>query len=102
MDALQRQRLRRDGDRPGRPRPVRTMNTAYLYVAVTVLCTVYGQIIVKWQTGRVGAFPTTTDDRFRYFWDLLTNPWMLSSLAATAIAAAAWIVALSHLELSRA
>jgi drug/metabolite transporter (DMT)-like permease len=78
------------------------MNTAYLYVAVTVACTVYGQIIVKWQTGRIGTFPAATDDRLRYFWDLLTNPWMISSLAATAIAAAAWIVALSHLELSRA
>lgn len=78
------------------------MDSPYLFVAVTVICTVYGQIIVKWQTGKAGVFPSATDARLHYVWGLLSNPWMLSSLLATGVAAVAWIAALSHLELSRA
>jgi multidrug transporter EmrE-like cation transporter len=78
------------------------MNSHYLFVAVTVLLSVYGQLIIKWQTGKAGAFPTDASDRIRYLADFLTTPWVLSSLLAAVLAAFAWIAALSHLELSRA
>jgi drug/metabolite transporter (DMT)-like permease len=78
------------------------MNSPYLFVAGTVLLSVYGQLIIKWQTGKAGAFPTETGDRIRYLADFLTTPWVISSLLAAVLAAFAWIAALSHLELSRA
>jgi multidrug transporter EmrE-like cation transporter len=78
------------------------MNRAYLFVAVTVLLTVYGQLIIKWQVGKAGEFPGTTRDRLAYFGDFLINPWVVSSLLAAFVAALAWIAALSRLELSRA
>jgi drug/metabolite transporter (DMT)-like permease len=78
------------------------VSSSYVFVAMTVLLTVYGQIIIKWQTGKAGPFPDDQAERFRYLGSFLTSPWVISSLAAAVIAALAWIAALSHLDLSRA
>jgi drug/metabolite transporter (DMT)-like permease len=78
------------------------MSSAYLFVAGTVVFTVYGQLVVKWQTGRAGAFPSDSGERLRYLVRFFTSPWVLSSGLAAGLAAACWVVALSHLELSRA
>lgn len=78
------------------------MNPAYGFVAVTVLLTVYGQLIIKWQTGKAGEFPSETAARLRYLRHFLVNPWVISSLVCAVVAALAWIAALSKLELSRA
>jgi drug/metabolite transporter (DMT)-like permease len=78
------------------------MTSAYFFVATTVLLTVYGQLIIKWQTGKAGAFPTAAGERVDYLVSILLNPWVISSLMAAVIAAFAWIAALSYLDLSRA
>ena len=80
----------------------RVVNSAYAFVAATVLLTVYGQLIIKWQTGKAGVFPTGTTDRISYLAHFLRNPWVISSLLSAVVAAFAWIAALSKLELSRA
>jgi drug/metabolite transporter (DMT)-like permease len=76
--------------------------SAYAFVATTVLLTVYGQLIIKWQTGKAGVFPDAFSDRVSYLGHFLINPWVISSLTAAVVAALAWIAALSHLDLSRA
>jgi multidrug transporter EmrE-like cation transporter len=76
--------------------------SAYVFVAATVLLTVYGQLIIKWQTGKAGVFPDALSDRMSYLGDFLLNPWVISSLTAAVVAAMAWIAALSHLDLSKA
>jgi multidrug transporter EmrE-like cation transporter len=78
------------------------MKLAYLFVATTVLCTVYGQLIFKWQTRRAGELPDDLSGRLSYLGKFLTNPWVITSLAAAAVAAIAWVGTLSKLELSRA
>jgi multidrug transporter EmrE-like cation transporter len=78
------------------------VNPAYWFVAATVLLTVYGQIIIKWQTGKAGEFPSATAARVRYLRHFLMNPWVISSLLCAVLAAFAWIAALSKLDLSRA
>jgi drug/metabolite transporter (DMT)-like permease len=78
------------------------MSPAYLFVAGTVVMTVYGQLIVKWQTSKAGVFPAGTSERIRYLVHFFGSPWVLSSLLATAVAAVCWIAALSQLDLSRA
>jgi multidrug transporter EmrE-like cation transporter len=78
------------------------VNSAYIFVAATVLFTVYGQLIIKWQTGKAGEFPTGSSARVNYLTHFLINPWVISSLLSAVIAAFAWIAALSKLELSRA
>lgn len=78
------------------------MNSAYIFVAATIVLGVYGQLILKWQTGKLGVFPQSTADRVTYLRHFLLNPWVISSLVGAAIAALAWIAALSQLPLSRA
>jgi multidrug transporter EmrE-like cation transporter len=78
------------------------MTSAYVFVALTVLLTVYGQLVIKWQTGKAGTFPESLGARAEYLITFLANPWVISSLFAAVVAAFAWIAALSHLDLSRA
>lgn len=80
----------------------RFVNSAYLFVTATVVFTVYGQLIIKWQTGKAGEFPTGTSNQISYLTHFLLNPWVISSLLSAVVAAFAWIAALSKLELSRA
>jgi multidrug transporter EmrE-like cation transporter len=80
----------------------RVVNSAYAFIAATVLLGVYGQLILKWQTQKAGTFPTATSDRISYLAHFLVNPWVISALLGAVIAAFAWIAALSKLELSRA
>lgn len=75
---------------------------AYAFVAATVLFSVYGQLVVKWQVDEAGEIPSGSSERLRYFVDLGSNPWMISALVLIAIAALCWVVAIGKLELSRA
>ena len=75
---------------------------AWLFIAVTVLGTVYGQLVLKWQVDRAGALPDTGAERVGYAVGLLLNPWVISAFLAAAIAALSWIAALSRFELSKA
>jgi drug/metabolite transporter (DMT)-like permease len=78
------------------------MNPGYLYVATTIILTVYGQLIVKWQVDNAGAFPETTSGKLHFLLKLVLNPWVISVFAGAAIAAVAWMAALTRFELSRA
>jgi multidrug transporter EmrE-like cation transporter len=75
---------------------------AWVYVAVTVLLTIYGQLVLKWQILRHGHVPAGVYSKTEYLASLLLNPWVLSALLGGFVAALAWMVALSKLELSRA
>ena len=75
---------------------------SYLYVLLTVLLTVYGQIVIKWQVTLAGAYPADTYERIHFLWTLLINPWVASGFAAAVIAGLSWMVALTKLQLSHA
>jgi len=75
---------------------------SYVYVFLTVLLTVYGQLIIKWQVVAAGAFPADSADKFLFLARLLVNPWVVSALAAALAAAVAWMAAMTKLELSHA
>jgi multidrug transporter EmrE-like cation transporter len=75
---------------------------SYLYVALTVLLTVYGQLVIKWQVAQAGALPAALPDRLWFLAKLLLNPWIASALAAALLAAVAWMAAMTKLDLSHA
>jgi multidrug transporter EmrE-like cation transporter len=74
---------------------------AWVYVATTVVLTVYTQLIVKWQVHRHGAIPATLSGKVSFFTHLLLNPWVISVIFAAFIAALSWMAAMSRLPLSR-
>lgn len=75
---------------------------SYFYVACTVLLTVYGQLVIKWQVLAAGPLPDATGDKFLFLARLLMNPWIVSALAAALAAAMAWMAAMTRLDLSHA
>lgn len=77
-------------------------SVSWIYVAITIGLTIYGQLIVKWRVLRHGHIPPGFQDRATYLAHLLIDPLVLSALLAAFIAALSWMTALSRLELSRA
>lgn len=74
---------------------------SYLFIACTVLLTVYGQLVLKWQ---VGLYPgiATQGMTARNIFLLLTNPWVISAFVAAFGASLFWMWALSRMPLSKA
>jgi drug/metabolite transporter (DMT)-like permease len=75
---------------------------SYIYVAATVLLTVYGQLVVKWQVNSAASLGRDPSDRAAFLIGLLANPWVLSALAAAFGAALCWMLAMVKLDLSHA
>ena len=74
----------------------------YLFIALTVLFTVYGQLVLKWQVGLAGTVPDTVSGKITFLLNTLTNPWVISGLGSAFIASLFWMLALSKLPLSTA
>lgn len=74
----------------------------HLYIAATVLLTVYGQLVLKWQVTRAGSLPIGAADKAGFLLRLLVNPWVISGLAAAFLAFLCWAAALTKFQLSYA
>ena len=74
----------------------------YLYILGTILFTVYGQIVVKWQVNLAGPMPTEIAERSAFMLKFVFNPWILSSLAGAFLAFLCWVWAMTKFELSYA
>lgn len=75
---------------------------SYVYVIASILLTVYGQIVIKWQVIAAGPFPTSPSEQIHFLARLLVNPWVASALFAAVLAALSWMVAMTKLDLSHA
>ncbi|HEV2681829.1 MAG TPA: EamA family transporter [Rhodanobacter sp.] len=74
---------------------------AYVLIALTILLTVYGQLVLKWQVSLSAAnFGGALG--FAFYLRLLLNPWVISGFAAAFGASLCWMGAISKMELSRA
>ena len=74
----------------------------FAYVFGSILCTVYGQVIVKWQVGKAGSLPVNFSDRIWFLTALLLNPWIVSGILAGFFALICWLAAMTKFELSYA
>ena len=74
----------------------------YFFVAMTVLLTVYGQLVLKWQVSMAGPLPDGISGKVGFLLQTLVNPWVLSGLAAAFAASLFWMLALTKLPLSSA
>lgn len=72
------------------------------YILLTVLFTVYSQLIMRWQVVRAGALPDGYHEKIWFLVQLLVNPWVLSGIVATFFAGLAWMMAMTKFELSYA
>lgn len=74
----------------------------HAYVLATLLFTVYGQLVLKWQMVGVGALPEGAAAKAIFLLRLLMSPWILSGMMAAFLASLAWMAAMTRLEMSYA
>jgi len=72
----------------------------FLYIAMTVFLTVYGQLVIKWQVDLAGDFPPDTGEKLLFIIRLVFNPWVISSFAAAFLGSLFWMAAMTQFELS--
>ena len=75
---------------------------SYFYIFLTIVLTVYGQIVLKWQVMGAGDFPASAPDKILFLIRLVLNPWVLSGFLAAFAASLTWMAAMTKLELSHA
>ena len=75
---------------------------SWIFVLLTVVLTIYGQVTLKIQVLKAGAVPMDSPGKFLFFLRLLSNPWVLSCLGAAFLASLCWMAAMTKLPLSRA
>ncbi len=75
---------------------------SYLYVFFTIVLTVYGQIVIKWQVMKAGAFPEDSLGKAYFLIHLLLNFWVISAYSAALLASVTWMAAMTKLQLSHA
>lgn len=75
---------------------------SYVYVLLTILLTVYAQIVIKWQVLKAGTLPEQMGDKIVFLLQLLLNFWVISAFAAAFLAALTWMAAMTKLPLSHA
>jgi len=74
----------------------------YLYIFLTIVFTVYGQLILKQQVNTISNMPSGIDLIPFYIKFIITRPLVLSGFVSAVLASVAWIAAISKFELSYA
>lgn len=74
---------------------------SYVFIALTILLTAYGQLVLKWQVGLHSQLLASPIQPLNLL-QLLLKPWVISAFAAAFGASLFWMAALSRLPLSRA
>ena len=78
------------------------MGIEHFYILGTLLLTVYGQLVLKWQISQAGPLPTAFMDKIVFLLSQFGNLWILSGFAAAVVAALCWMAALTKFDLSYA
>lgn len=76
--------------------------TSYLSILLTVVITVYSQLIIKWQVLKARDLLSTGLDKVSFIINLLLNPWVISAFIAAFLASLSWMGAMTKFELSYA
>ena len=74
----------------------------HLFIALTLLFTVYGQLVLKWQMGGAGPLPEGGSDKLLFLLRQFANPWILSGFVSAFVASLAWMAAMTRFDLGYA
>lgn len=75
---------------------------SHLFIALTIILTVYSQLILRWQMSQVAVPTGEATARLLYYAGVVMRPWVLSAMAATFISGLSWMAALNRFPLSYA
>ena len=78
----------------------RVTPSGLLFIFLTIVFTVMGQLLVKKGMLEVGAGPLHASALARFAWKTFTNPYVVLGLGSAVVAAVCWTVAISRSALS--
>lgn len=78
------------------------MTMGYLYVSITIVLTVYGQLILKWRLNHFDNLPTLLSEKLLFLVKAVFDPYIFSSFFSAFLASLFWMAALKEFELSKA
>jgi drug/metabolite transporter (DMT)-like permease len=76
--------------------------TSYIFVLLTLILGVYGQLILKARILNAGIIPPDFHEKILFIIKLLMDPWVLSAFAGAFLASLCWMAAMARLPLSYA
>jgi drug/metabolite transporter (DMT)-like permease len=71
----------------------------FLFIVLTIVFTVYGQVAIKWQINHAGEFPPDTVDKIIFLLRQLTGWGVISGFIAAFLAALSWMAAMTRFDL---
>ena len=74
----------------------------YIYIALTVLLTVYGQLVLKWLVNKAGPMPVNLAAKVTFLLGIVLSPWAISAFLSAFFASLAWMAAMTRFQLSYA
>ncbi len=74
----------------------------HFYILMTLLFTVYGQLVLKWQMGQARAMPEGGLDKLLFLLQQFLNPWIMSGFFSAFLASLAWMAAMTRFDLNYA
>lgn len=74
----------------------------YIYIALTIFFTVYGQLVLKWRISKFGVMPENPFQKLKFLLLLLIDPFIFSGFLAAFAASLVWMAAMTKFELSHA
>lgn len=74
----------------------------HIYIFLTILFTVYSQLVMRWQVAAAGQLPDDISGKIRFVLVLLLNPWVVTGVVATFCAGVSWMLAMTRFEISYA
>lgn len=74
----------------------------HVCIALTLVFTVYGQLVLKWQMGGVGPLPAGGIDKLAFLLRQFLNPWVFSGFVSAFLASLAWMAAMTRFDLGYA
>ncbi len=72
------------------------------FIALTLLLTVYGQLVLRWQMSKAGQLPPGVIDKLVFLLSQFGNPWIISGLVSAFVASLAWMAAMTRFDLAYA
>lgn len=74
----------------------------YLYIFITLVLTVYGQMILKWRLNQFTDWPSSFMGKAIFLMKSVFDPYIFSSFFSAFLASLLWMAALREFELSKA
>lgn len=71
----------------------------HFYIALTLLFTVYGQLVLKWQMGQARSMPDGGFDKILFLLQQFLNPWIISVFFSAFLVSLACMAAMTRIPL---